>query len=84
MSDPITAGAALAAGAVYIARTAYELVLKARNGAGETHKRCEADRVAATMQGSMNEQTNLLKEIKESQQDTRDGVRELITIQRRG
>lgn len=82
MTDPLTAAAALTAATVYIARTAYELVLRSRHGANEEQRRCKVEDVRNSMQESMEVQTELLKEIKESQQDTRDGVRELVIISR--
>jgi hypothetical protein len=82
MTDPVTPIAAASAALVYLSKTAYEYVLKSKNGTSEEHKRCKAEEAQAATQGALNAQTELLKEIKESQQDTRDGVRELVTIQR--
>ena len=82
MTDPVTAIAALAAALVYVSKTSYEYVLKSKNGSGEEKKRCKAQEVQGAMQTSLDAQTRLLREIKESQQDTRDGVKELVTLQR--
>jgi hypothetical protein len=87
MTDPLTAAAALAAAAVYVAKTSYEFVLKSKNGNGNGNgdrygKRdlCRAIEAQAMLQVSLDAQTRILEEIKNMQQDTRDGVRELITI----
>lgn len=68
MTDPFTTAGVLAVAAVYLSKTAYELSRRPKNG----------DSVAA----KLNTQTELLKEIKNSQQDMRDGVIELVTIAR--
>ena len=83
MTDPITPVAALAAALVYVSKTAYEYVLKSKNGHSEERQRCKAQEIQSSMQSSLDAQTLLLREIKESQQDTRDGVRDLVTLQRR-
>lgn len=89
MTDPLTAAAAIAAAAVYVAKTSYEYVLKSRNGNGNGNgngwgKRdlCRAIEAQAMLQVSLDAQTRILEEIKNMQQDTRDGVRELVTIYR--
>lgn len=93
MTDPATETAALVAAIVYLGKTVYELVIRARNGNGHGAK-CHADEVitqaqlkvqltAATLQSSIDRQTGILEDIKKSQDDTRDGVRDLVSIQRR-
>lgn len=86
MVDPATATAAISAATVYICKTAYELVMRSK---GREREICRADQAtvkvelsSSALQASMNTQTRLLEEIKQGQQDTRDGVRELITLRR--
>lgn len=81
MSDPVTGTAALGAALVYVTKTVYEYVLKSKNGNGDERRHCKALDIQDGMQRSLDMQTILLREIKDSQQDTRDGVRELVTIQ---
>lgn len=83
MIDPIPAISALSAATVYIAKTAYELVLKQRSNGSSERNHCHAQEVQTTMQSTMDTQTLLLQDIKQSQSDTRDGVRELVTLSRR-
>ena len=80
MPDPVTASAAIAAAAVYVAKTGYEYVLKNKNGNSADHKRCKAEEVQAAMQTSVDAQTDLLRDIKASQDSTRDGVLKLVTL----
>jgi hypothetical protein len=77
--DPIVAGAAALSAAVYVAKTSWDYVLKSKNGASsreEAHiKECKAEEVQKAIQRSLDDQTEVLR-------DVRDGVRDLATIQR--
>lgn len=83
MTDPITPLAAASAATVYIAKAVYEFVKNSRNGNSADHRKCKAEDVQSRTQASLDAQTDLLREIKDSQKDTRDGVMELVTISRR-
>ena len=82
MPDPVTATAAIAAAAVYVCKTGYEYVLKSKNGTDKQVKECEAREVQESVQASLDAQTELLKGIAMDQRDTRDGVMQLVTIQK--
>jgi len=79
MPDPIVAGAAALSAAVYVAKTSWEYVLKSKNGTSDKHaehvKECKAEEVQRSVQKALDDQTDILR-------DVRDGVRDLAAIQR--
>lgn len=82
MTDPLLIASGAITACVYVAKTAYEVVLKGRAGANDERSRCKIADVQYGIQLSLDAQTRLLVEIKDSQQDTRDGVRDLVNISR--
>ena len=82
MPDPFTATAGVTALVVYVAKTSYDYLLKSKNGTDKQVKECEAREVQESVQASLDAQTELLKGIAMDQRDTRDGVMQLVTIQK--